>query len=296
MSLWMPRKKPLYAPMLSTFGGGSARGFNPGGGGGEDPFVPQNAISAFWFFGQTTTNTNYNNVRANFAAANTDLGFPSGSTFDVYAGANSTAQWQAASNNQYSFSTSAASFTANYDSGSIGNGSGTNTYATSYGRYMYENAKGIGYHMFIAGRYQESTVFGTAGSQMPNATKIGLGSDYSQANNVSTYQTSVSQPFLNNIGVTYAGNSAYAPQGGLVAANGGTVYGTGFDGGEFVAAKNGTASLGRVIASSHTTYFQTGDGWNSTNTAYANLSTGSKNMLKHAVQILYWLAGEMDDI
>jgi hypothetical protein len=29
----MPKKQPLYAPMLATFGGGSARGFNPGGGG-----------------------------------------------------------------------------------------------------------------------------------------------------------------------------------------------------------------------------------------------------------------------
>jgi hypothetical protein len=34
-SFWMPKKQPLYAPMLSTFGGGSARGFNPGGGGGD---------------------------------------------------------------------------------------------------------------------------------------------------------------------------------------------------------------------------------------------------------------------
>ena len=32
-SFWMSKKQPLYAPMLSTFGGGSARGFNPGGGG-----------------------------------------------------------------------------------------------------------------------------------------------------------------------------------------------------------------------------------------------------------------------
>lgn len=30
-SFWMPKKQPLYAPMLSSFGGGSARGFNPGG-------------------------------------------------------------------------------------------------------------------------------------------------------------------------------------------------------------------------------------------------------------------------
>lgn len=37
-SFWMPKKQPLYAPMLSTFGGGSARGFNPGGGGGSSLF------------------------------------------------------------------------------------------------------------------------------------------------------------------------------------------------------------------------------------------------------------------
>ena len=34
-SFWIPKKQPLYAPMLGTFGGGSARGFNPGGGGGS---------------------------------------------------------------------------------------------------------------------------------------------------------------------------------------------------------------------------------------------------------------------
>jgi hypothetical protein len=31
MTLWMPKKKPLYAPMLGTFGGGSARGYGRGG-------------------------------------------------------------------------------------------------------------------------------------------------------------------------------------------------------------------------------------------------------------------------
>lgn len=30
MSLWMPKKKPLYAPMMATFGGGSVRGFGHG--------------------------------------------------------------------------------------------------------------------------------------------------------------------------------------------------------------------------------------------------------------------------
>ena len=33
MTLWMPIKKPLYAPMLATFGGGSVRGFKGAGGG-----------------------------------------------------------------------------------------------------------------------------------------------------------------------------------------------------------------------------------------------------------------------
>lgn len=36
MTIWMPRKKPLYAPMLATFGGGSANGFKASGGGGPD--------------------------------------------------------------------------------------------------------------------------------------------------------------------------------------------------------------------------------------------------------------------
>ena len=34
MTIWMPRKKPLYAPMLATFGGGSANGFRGSSGGG----------------------------------------------------------------------------------------------------------------------------------------------------------------------------------------------------------------------------------------------------------------------
>lgn len=32
MTIWMPKKKPLYAPMLATFGGGSIQGFKSGGG------------------------------------------------------------------------------------------------------------------------------------------------------------------------------------------------------------------------------------------------------------------------
>lgn len=39
MTLWMPnKKKPLYAPMLATFGGGSVRGFQGAGGGIPNPW------------------------------------------------------------------------------------------------------------------------------------------------------------------------------------------------------------------------------------------------------------------
>lgn len=37
MTLWMPKKKPLYAPMLATFGGGSVRGFQ--GAGADGPAI-----------------------------------------------------------------------------------------------------------------------------------------------------------------------------------------------------------------------------------------------------------------
>jgi hypothetical protein len=44
-SFWMPKKQPLYAPMLSTFGGGSARGFRPGISTGGDPPLQFTSIS-----------------------------------------------------------------------------------------------------------------------------------------------------------------------------------------------------------------------------------------------------------
>lgn len=47
-SFWMPKNQPLYAPMLSTFGGGSARGFGAGlssGSGGGLQFSTQTAFS-----------------------------------------------------------------------------------------------------------------------------------------------------------------------------------------------------------------------------------------------------------
>jgi hypothetical protein len=53
-SFWMPKKQPLYAPMLSTFGGGSARGFNPGGGGGAGALYTN--FSSFTFQGLQNNN------------------------------------------------------------------------------------------------------------------------------------------------------------------------------------------------------------------------------------------------
>ena len=39
MTLWMPKKRPLYAPMLSSFGGGSARGCGKGRFGPKPPLA-----------------------------------------------------------------------------------------------------------------------------------------------------------------------------------------------------------------------------------------------------------------
>ena len=57
-SFWMPKKQPLYAPMLSTFGGGSARGFNPGGSGGVDVFT----FSSINFSGAASGSDSGNNA------------------------------------------------------------------------------------------------------------------------------------------------------------------------------------------------------------------------------------------
>lgn len=48
MSLW--KKQVLYSPMLSTFGGGSARGFNPGGG-ASGPGAVGSAVNALDILG-----------------------------------------------------------------------------------------------------------------------------------------------------------------------------------------------------------------------------------------------------
>lgn len=49
MSLWMPKKKPLYAPVLSTLGGGSVRafGFGTSGGGAEGWITSYNLSNTF---------------------------------------------------------------------------------------------------------------------------------------------------------------------------------------------------------------------------------------------------------
>lgn len=55
----MPRKKPLYAPMLATFGGGSVKGFNSGGG-GSDEFFSFSSITMGSYIGQFTWNASSN--------------------------------------------------------------------------------------------------------------------------------------------------------------------------------------------------------------------------------------------
>lgn len=48
MTLWMPnKKKPLYAPMLATFGGGSVRGFRGAPAGGGTPLFSM-AVGTSW--------------------------------------------------------------------------------------------------------------------------------------------------------------------------------------------------------------------------------------------------------
>jgi len=64
MSFWLSKKTPLYAPMLSTLGGGSARGFNPGGGGGpitiDDITVTFDTAASFP--SNITTGNNYPSI------------------------------------------------------------------------------------------------------------------------------------------------------------------------------------------------------------------------------------------
>lgn len=63
MTLWMPKKKPLYAPMLATFGGGSVRGFKTKpAAGGSLPTAPTttNSELRFWLFNKSDASS-YNN-------------------------------------------------------------------------------------------------------------------------------------------------------------------------------------------------------------------------------------------
>lgn len=62
-SLWLPHTQICYAPFISSFGGGSVRGFNPGGGGaGGNNFaltfngyvVDSGGVSGYTFFTKTT--------------------------------------------------------------------------------------------------------------------------------------------------------------------------------------------------------------------------------------------------
>lgn len=84
MTLWMPKKRPLYAPMLSSFGGGSARGFGKGlgGGGGDlttshDPLGDNSGRALYTFDNHANdASGSYNGTAysANFSSASKKLG------------------------------------------------------------------------------------------------------------------------------------------------------------------------------------------------------------------------------
>ena len=61
MSFMIPKKPQiLYSPMLASFGGGSARGFNPGGGGGGGAVVVGGTVTTYGGYSQhafTSTST-----------------------------------------------------------------------------------------------------------------------------------------------------------------------------------------------------------------------------------------------
>lgn len=59
-SFWMPKKQPLYAPMLSSFGGGSIRGFNPGGGSSFPTTETYGLNSSYTYSGWGGTASLYN--------------------------------------------------------------------------------------------------------------------------------------------------------------------------------------------------------------------------------------------
>jgi hypothetical protein len=90
MSFIVPKKPQiLYAPMLSSFGGGSARGFNPGGGGGgADPFY--DGSTSFTFINNSGESTTYKNSTLsvlNSMSAYSSAGFYNDtSKFDVVGG------------------------------------------------------------------------------------------------------------------------------------------------------------------------------------------------------------------
>lgn len=58
MTLWMPnKKKPLYAPMLATFGGGSVRGFK---GAGDKPPLALGTVTQHYNYGSENGKQNIN--------------------------------------------------------------------------------------------------------------------------------------------------------------------------------------------------------------------------------------------
>jgi hypothetical protein len=84
MTLWMPnKKKPLYAPMLATFGGGSVRGFGGGGavlasGGGGGT----NGLGGSWDYTNETEYT-FDGTQTSPVNLSSAVSFGNVSNFDV---------------------------------------------------------------------------------------------------------------------------------------------------------------------------------------------------------------------
>lgn len=132
MTLWMPnKKKPLYAPMLATFGGGSVRGFKGAGSG------PDLSLENFPVGHYETSNTYDSNYGGWFSIG--FFGVDIGTQYKLSAGQDLSQvnlKYQSHDNNQVSFFVGAVELTStnNYRvqwMGRIDKGT-TNDVATTY--------------------------------------------------------------------------------------------------------------------------------------------------------------------
>lgn len=279
-------------PLITTTGGGSVRGLGRGRVEAENPFMPQNPISAFVFLGTPSSQSELGNVRNNLMEANADMGFPSSSVLDVYGGGDGSASWTEANGNTYAAGNN-SQMASTYQTCNVGNGNGTNFYAVDFCRHLGTLGRGFCLHIFITGEYQSSNVF----PPIPSSSKIFESNAYASSNGNPQSVADINQPFCNGISAIVVPSGQYYPLGGLRTLNGSTGFGTGFDGNFMITARNATGGVGRLLALSHHTYVaSTSDSWNHPTFSYASLTPEARNTLKHIVQSLYWTAGELSDI